>query len=169
MVRGCTVSREYPIAGGDDHRFEKLARDVGKVLEQHHYPSVRGADRLELENLLWRFIHEDRAALPAVEVRHVRRSRGTEAPPATRTFTSEGELDSDDCSAAAHELRRLKGASGAIVVAMDERELLHIGMSVQGGSTMDYVANRLYAVLDNMASRQIKDVVIDIDDAEAAS
>lgn len=158
------MSGEYPIVGADDHRFEKLARDVGRVLEQHHYPKVRGGDLLELQNMLWRFIHEDRSKLPAVQVRHVRRARGTEPPPATRTFTSEGELDSDDCTAAAHELRRLKGASGAMVVAMDESEMLHIGMSVQGGSPMDYYANRLYSVLDNMASRQIKDVVIDFDD-----
>lgn len=164
------MTGEYPIAGADDHRFEKLARDVGKVLEQHHYPKVRGADLLELENILWRFIHEDRGTLPAVQVRHVHRARGTMHPPEpTSSFTAEGTLDSDDCCAAAHELRRVKAASGALVVAMDERELLHIGMSVEGGSPMDYVANRLYSVLDNMASRRIKDVVIDIDDAEAAS
>jgi hypothetical protein len=39
-----------------DRRLEALARDVGAVLEQHGYPSLKSADRQEMVALVARLV-----------------------------------------------------------------------------------------------------------------
>lgn len=60
----CMEERAYPIAplgaDGNDHRFTfGFVHDVGKVFEEHGYPSIgqRWGDHLELQQALYRFIY----------------------------------------------------------------------------------------------------------------
>jgi hypothetical protein len=59
-----------------------------------------------------------------------------------------GELDSYDCLAVCHELRRVRGAAGALVIAMRQPTgHLSIGLAADEGSMMDVVGNELIDAL----------------------
>jgi len=56
-------NEQYPVRRrGGDRRFEKLARDVASVIEQHAYSRPRGARLVELEELLFGFLYDERGA-----------------------------------------------------------------------------------------------------------
>jgi hypothetical protein len=154
---------QYPVRaeGPNDPRFASLARDVGRVLEQHGFPRVNGEAREELEQLLYEFCYVPRQL--AADLARGSITPGRPSPP--QTFTVEGPLCSEDCIASAHELREVKGANGALVIAMDDDDVLHCGCSVEAGSKMDIVSARLLAKLDDMApgdGTSIKDVVLSV-------
>lgn len=126
-----------------DRRLDMLARDVGRVLEQHGYPKVNGNDRIELEKRLVEFLHGSRGAAGELESR----LNGTAAP----LVSDEGGLDAYECVAVAHELRRKRGADGALVIAMDEQNRLHVGCAVEPQSQMDFLSGKLLGLLDGLA------------------
>jgi hypothetical protein len=146
----------FPVASeaGGDGRLDMLARDVGVVLERHGYPRVNGRDRAELEKRLVAFIYGARGAEGELE----QRLNGTAAP----LVSPEGKLDSYDCAAVAHEIRRKRGAEGAIVVAIDEQNRVHIGCAVEPQSQADFLASKVMSVLDDVSHDAIQDVVLDL-------
>jgi len=154
-----------------DKRFAALARDVGLVLEQHSYPRVNGDDRSELEKVLFDFLYGSRGAAGELE----KRLNGTAAP----LVSEEGTLDSYDCLAVAHELRRKRAATGALVIATDANDQLSIGLAADEGALMDVLGNEIIESLEGVlkkrgwAAPEIKDVGMDFtvpgDDKERAS
>jgi hypothetical protein len=154
------AASKYPVRADGmeraDNRFISLARNVGAVLEQHGYPRVTGEARIELEKRLFEFCYGSRGAAGELE----RRLNGT-APP---LVSDEGALDSYDCAEMAHELRRLHGAEGAIVIAIDPANRVYIGMAVpkEPGSQPDLLAAHLMRRIDEVADVHIQDVVLDL-------
>jgi len=147
--------KHFPVDREDgDRRLDMLARDVGRVLEHHGYPRVNGEDRTELEGLLIEFIYGSRGAPGELEAR----LNGTAAP----LVSDEGGIDSYECVAVAHELRRKRGADGALVLAMDADDVLHIGCAVEPQSKMDFLSGRLLALLDDLGHDQIAPVALDL-------
>jgi hypothetical protein len=141
VVRGGGTVK-YPIAPVmGDRRFTMLARNVGLLLEQHAYDRLDGEDRDELEKVLYAFLYGSRGAAGELE----KRLNGTAAP----LVSDEGKLDSYDCLAAAHELRRVKGAQGALVIAMGEDGHLRSAVAAEEGSMMDIVGNE---VINNLGA-----------------
>lgn len=146
----------FPVAaeGADDRRFLNLARDVGRVLEQHAYPRVNGDDRVELAAKLFEFLYVSRGAAGEME----KRINGVCAP----LVSDEGGLDAYDCVAVAHEVRRKRGAQGALVLAMDEKDHIHIGCAVAPQSQADFAFGRLLAALDELGTAQVEPIVLDL-------
>lgn len=137
MVRGASV--KYPVErpADADVRLSKMARDVRSVLGQHGFWDV---DRAELAKMLHEVLFGSRGAAGELEAR----INGTAAP----LVSDEGKLDAYDCLAAAHELRRVKGAQGALVIAMSSDGHLSSAVAADQGSMMDIVGNEVIDKLD---------------------
>lgn len=159
------AASKYPVRADGmeraDRRFDQLARDVGLVLEQHGFPRVNGADRADLEKRLFEFLYGSRGAAGELE----RRLNGT-APP---LVSDEGALDSYDCAAVAHELRRKRGAAGAVVIAMDDQNHVFTGCAIVPQSQMDFFASKVMALLGEVADESVdgeevrlQDTVLDL-------
>jgi hypothetical protein len=146
-----TTSVEYPVVTGDleDQRFSgELVRDVGQVFERYGFPRVRGEHRQELADVLFWFFYVQRG--PAGDL--AARLNGIHAP--LRGAANEtGPLSPEDCCAAAHELRRRRGADGALVLAMDAAHQLLVGCAVDEGTTMDAVSTEIIESLEDVLKR----------------
>jgi hypothetical protein len=129
-----------------DKRFEMLARDMGLVAEQHGYDRLTAEERAEFEKRLFEFFHGSRGAAGELE----KRLNGTAAP----LVKEGGELDSYDCLAVCHELRRVRGAEGALVIAMRSDSELTIGLAADEGSMMDVVGNELIDALSAVIEKR---------------
>jgi hypothetical protein len=140
----------------EDPRFAPAVKRTAAVLEQEGYPRVSGDDRTDLAAKLMEFLYASRGAAGELE----KRLNGTAAPLVSPT----GTLDSYDCLAVGHELRRLKGARGALVIAMDADDHLSIGLAAEEGSMMDIVGNELIGALERVITKrgwkapEVKDV-----------
>lgn len=129
------------------------------MLEQEGFPRVSGVDRVDLAAKLMEFLFVSRGAAGELE----KRLNGTAAP----LVKPGGELDSYDCLAVCHELRRVRGATGALVIAMGADDQLSIGLAADEGSTMDIVGNELIDALSSVIEKRgwrspaVKDVGIE--------
>jgi hypothetical protein len=142
------------VEGGDDPRFTPALRRCAAVLEQEGFGLVRGQDRLDLGAKLMEFLYVSRGAAGELE----KRLNGTAAP----LVSDEGGVDSYECAAVAHELRRKRGAAGAIVIAIDDANRVHIGMAVHPGTQSDLLAAKVMQQIDDVAHLHIQDVVLDL-------
>jgi hypothetical protein len=138
----------FPVAveGAESLPFDWAAKQTGYLLEQMGLPRVNGNDRAALESKLREFVLGSRGAAGELE----RRLNGTAEP----LVSASGGLDSYDCLAVGHELRRLRGARGALVIAMDSEGHLSIGLAVEEGSTMDVLGNELIEALDSVITKR---------------
>lgn len=139
-----------------DNRFASLPKNVAAVIEQHCFPRLPNEKRVQLERFLFEFIYGSRGAVGEIE----RRLNGTASP----LVSNEGTLDSYDCAEVAHHLRRERGAEGAIVIAIDPANCVHIGIAVpkEPGSQADLLAAHLMRKIDDVANVHIQDVVLDL-------
>jgi hypothetical protein len=148
----------FPVAALDanDPRFAVLVKRVGALVEEVGFGRVTYSDRVDIGAALFGVIYGTRGAAGELE----RRLNGTDAP----LVDEEGKLDSYECAAVAHELRRVKGADGAIVIAVDARNRVHIGVATPNapGSQTDLLAARLMRQIDEVAHDRIQDVVLDL-------
>jgi hypothetical protein len=138
-----------------DSRFDGLAKVVGLELEQRGFPRLTGDTHVELEKALFEFVYGSRGFAGELE----KRLNGTAAP----LVAGDEKVDSYACCAAAHELRRLRGAEGALVVAVDDAGMVHIGCAVEPQSQADLLASKLISVLDDLAHAQISAVAMDVE------
>jgi hypothetical protein len=154
------VASKYPVQMDgqerSDPRFVSLPKNVAAVIEQHCFPRLTAEKRVELERALFEFIYGSRGAAGELE----KRINGTAAP----LVSDDGALDSYDCAELAHALRRQHGAEGAIVIAIDPENRVHIGMAVpkEPGSQADLLAAHLMRKIDDVANVHIQDVVLDL-------
>ena len=148
----------YPLPVGDveDPRFAQFVKRTAALAEQEGFPRLDHAARVDLAAKLLEFLYVSRGAAGEIE----KRLNSTVAP----LVSDEGGVDSYECAAVAHELRRKRGAEGAIVIALDERSRVHIGMAMpkEPGSQADLLAARLMRQIDDVAHLHIQDVVLDL-------
>lgn len=147
----------FPVAadGADDPRFQPALKRVAAVLEEEGFGRVSGRARVDLGAALFGFLYASRDP-DVAEIE--RRLNGPDA----ELVSDDGKLDSYDCAAVAHEVRRKRGAAGAIVLAVDEANRVHIGVAVEKGSQSDLLAAKLMRQIDDVAHLHIQDVVLDL-------
>lgn len=147
-----TATTAYPVrdAGEGDRRFSrKLVAEVAAVLEMHGYPPVNDlGDVADLQDALFKFICVERGDLGSLQAR----LQNDASVPADWT---PGALCSEDCGASAHELRDVKGAEGAVVIAMDRRGTIFVGTAVDEDSKMDRISVALLASLQVIVSPEV--------------
>ncbi len=135
-----------PVESTDDPRFAPTVKRVGRVMEEEGYPRIAGADRRDLAAKLMEFLYVSRGAAGELE----QRLNGTAAP----LVKAGGGLDSYDCLAVCHELRRVRGAAGALIIAMGADDQLSIGLAAEEGSMMDIVGNELIEALSTVIEKR---------------
>jgi len=136
----------YPVRydGAEDQRLStRCVGEVAAVLEMHGFPPVhRHLAVMRLRSALAGFVYGENTATVAAELE----TRINAA--ASATYTPAGKLSSEDCCASAHELRRLKGANGALVIVRDAEGHYHMGSAVDEGSRFESVSDHLMAELE---------------------
>lgn len=151
----------FPVAadGASDPRFTPSVKRIAAVLEEEGFGRVRGKDQIDLASVLFGFLYASRGAAGELE----KRLNGA----AAALVSGSGELDSYDCLAVSHELRRVRGAEGALVIAMGSNSQLSIGLAAEEGSMMDVVGNELIDALSSVIEKrgwkspEVKDVSMD--------
>lgn len=161
----------FPVAvqPGGDPRFIAVMKRLGTVMEEEGFGRMSHADRVATGAALFGVMYGSGGAAGELE----RRLNGTAAP----LVAADGSLDSYDCLAVGHELRRNKGAEGALVIAMGSNSQLSIGLAAEEGSMMDVVGNELIEALSSVIEKrgwkapEVKDVGMDftVGDPENAS
>ena len=138
-----------------DRRFAGVARDVARVLEQHGFYRGDAEDQSDLRKAMFEYVFGARGPEGELE----RRLNGLAEP----LVSDEGKLDSYDCAGVAHEVRRKRGAAGAIVLAIDDDNRVHIGMALPNkpGSQADLLGAKIMRQIDDVAHLHIQDVVLD--------
>lgn len=154
MKRAARATYPLPIGDIEDPRFAPSVKRTAAVLEQEGFPRLEHDARIDLGAKLMEFLFASRGAAGELE----KRLNGTAAP----LVDGEGKLDSYDCAAVAHELRRKRGAEGTIVIAIDAQNRVHIGMAVEPQTQSDILAAALMSKIDDVAHMHIQDVVLDL-------
>jgi hypothetical protein len=142
------------VEGASDPRFVAVLKRLSLVMEEEGFGRVTREDRVKLGAALFGAMYTSGGAAGELE----RRLNGATAP----LISDEGKLDSYDCAAVAHEVRRKRGADSAIVIAIDERARVHIGCAVRPGSPSELIEARLMQKIDEAAHDFIEDVVLDL-------
>jgi hypothetical protein len=127
---------------GHDLRFDKLARDVGVVLEQHAYDRLTSERRDRLEALLFEFLY----VTPGMEDVEQRLNAGVARP--LRTLAPSKEVSSADCCATAHELRVLRPVQLAVVAAIGDDGNLYLGTAADEGPLLDDLTERVLTAIE---------------------
>jgi hypothetical protein len=147
------------VAGEGDVRFAAVMKRLGTVVEEEGFGRMTHEDRVATGAALFGVFYGSGGAAGELE----KRLNGTAAP----LVAADGSLDSYDCLAVAHELRRNKGAAGALVIAMSSDDELSIGLAAEQGTMMDVVGNELIDALSSVIEKrgwkapEVKDVGFD--------
>lgn len=146
----------FPVAaeGENDPRFAAVIKRLATVLAEEGYGRATYADRVAIGAALFGVFYTSKNAAGELE----RRLNGA----AAALVSDEGKLDSYDCCAVAHEVRRKRGAESAIVIAFDAHARVHIGCAVKPGSATELLEARLMEKIDEVAHDFIEDVVLDL-------
>lgn len=146
----------FPVmVGAEDPRFETFAKRTGLLAEECGFPRLGARDRADLAKVLFGFLYASRDPDAAEIDRRLNDGRSL-------LVSDDGGLDSYDCAAVAHEIRRKRGAEGAIVLAIDDRGHVHVGCALKRNSPTEALEAKIMERIDDVAHDAIENVVLDL-------